>query len=125
LAPTRTIVHVPLLTTASGRVMTAMLPAVEREALLRRLGADRSARDLVEEAASLGYGASQSSVAPRMSGLAVVARGQGRPVVCISAMFIRSAVRLQEAIERYLPEIQEIAARIEAALGDQELPRAS
>jgi len=116
--------RVPLLASAAGRVYLAFCPAGQREALLEILARsddeeDRPARDHREINRLLGEVRSQGHAtatrARRVSdeiSLAVPVQVDERVLAAVTVRFAATAVSLQQAKERFLPRLRDVAARI-------------
>jgi IclR family mhp operon transcriptional activator len=115
----------PLVGTATGRAFLASLPVAQREPIIQEVMKEpqeccpvlRSDVDrLIRRAEELGYGFRNGGSIPRTSAIALPIRSKGRPVACVSAMFIKSAVSLDDAASRYLGPMHAVVRRVEAQL---------
>ncbi len=121
-------VRMPMLGSAAGRAYLAFCSAPQRDALLELLACsslpeDRLARDrpdvdrILQETRTQGFGMAQRSrrISEETS-LAIPIGSQQGVLATISVRFAASAVPLHIAIERFLPKMREVAARILADL---------
>ena len=118
-------VRVPMLASAAGRAYLAFCPEALRDALLESLAnssqpEDRLARNrsealrLLHETRAQGYGIAQR--ARRVSeetSLAIPMQAKDRVLATMSVRFASTAVPTRTAVERFLPKMRELAARIE------------
>jgi IclR family mhp operon transcriptional activator len=118
-------IRVPMLTSAAGRAYLAYCTAQQREALLELLARsslpeDRLVRSRVEverilnETRTQGFGMAQR--ARRVSeetSLAIPVRVKDRVVATLSVRYAATAVPLRTAVEQFLPQMREVAAKIE------------
>jgi IclR family transcriptional regulator, mhp operon transcriptional activator len=124
--------RVPLLTTASGRVYLAHLPATQRDSLIEILARsnkeeDKPARARPEllrsltEIKSSGYAtAARTRRLVEEISLGVPILVDDRALASLAVRFASSAVPLKTGLERFLPKLRQCAARIGALFSEQQ-----
>ncbi|MGO4328183.1 DNA-binding transcriptional regulator [Cupriavidus sp. 2TAF22] len=125
--------RLPLLLTSAGRAYLAYCSEVQRENMLNMLragagGAEQAAlandavfiRKLVERVRADGFSTNRGDWAEqrKIGGLAVPLRHGERVLGSLNVVYLSAAIDAQEAIRRFAGPLQEIAAKIEAALGE-------
>ncbi len=124
--------RLPLLLTAAGRAYLAHCGEEERRQLLHLLKADAGSEQAVflrnealvlqmlERTRAQGYATNDGDwqSQQKIGAVAVPVRHQGQILACINVVFLRKAVSMADAIERYVPELQAAVAKIEARLTD-------
>lgn len=121
----RTGLRLPLLTTAIGCVYLAHCTTEEREAILDRLKAHElrgdgfdemlaAARDKIAIAVERGYALRSGGEPERTTTIAVPVVVYSTAVGALCTTFPTSAVPLNEAVTRYVPELQDAARSIGA-----------
>lgn len=120
----------PLLTTASGRAYLAHSPAPQRDSLIEILARSNKDEDTLARARSdllrmlaeiktSGYAtATRTRRMTEEVGLSVPVRLDERASASLTVRFASSAVPLKSALERFLPKLQQCAARISASYSD-------
>ena len=116
--------RLPMLRSSAGRAYLAFCAQAEREIILQHIGRLNDAEDgaflepvwlqamLVETRAN-GYGSRDSiEFRPQTASLAVPIMVAGSVAACVSMIWIRSALTLNEAVSRHLPALRELAGRI-------------
>lgn len=116
--------RLPMLRTSAGRAYLAACPARERDLIvnhLRRideaddrpfLDVDRLAR-MIAETQARGYAIrSEGEYNPKTSSIAVAIRRNDIVFGCISIIWIRSALGLEEAVPQFASQLQETASAI-------------
>jgi IclR family mhp operon transcriptional activator len=115
--------HLPLLETSGGRAFLAFSPAAERDVVLQDLRRskkphDRMARDrdyverLLGEIRRAGYGSRSEGFNPHTSSISVPVIVNDHVKACISMIWIKKAMRIEEAVRRHLEPMKATAARI-------------
>jgi IclR family mhp operon transcriptional activator len=115
--------RLPLLETSGGRAFLAFSPAAEREVVLQDLRRskkqhDQTARDrdyveqLLRETRRVGYGSRSEGFNPHTSSISVPVVVDGRIKACISMIWIKKAMKIDEAVRQHLEPIRKTAARI-------------
>lgn len=123
--------RLPILETSSGRAYLAFCPEAEREAILERLctaagTADAAAGDraytdrLLAETRRAGFGSRTEGFNPHTASISVPVFWGGRVQACITLIWIASALRLAEAVSRYLTPVRRASNEIEARLRETE-----
>ncbi len=121
--------RLPLLYTAAGRAYLAFCDEEERQQILRLLvaGSDEQANFarnrvlielMLEKVREQGYASNDGewNQQLKIAAIAVPIRYQGHILACINVVFLKKAMKVSEAAERYLPELQAAATKIEALL---------
>ncbi len=121
--------RMPLLFTAVGRAYLAFCGDEERENLLRLLAAgddeqaslarNRSLVDaLFEKIRRDGYASNDGewSSQGKIGAIAVPIRHRGQILACINVIFLRKALSIHDAAQRYLPLLLAAVTKIEARL---------
>ena len=117
----------PVLRSAMGRAVLASASPAERELMLRMIIKSKQpdaseARDasyvraLLQETRARGYASAVGLIETHISAIALSVRSPTNVVGAVNLVFFRSAMGPSEAAERYLPQIRESVAAIEAAL---------
>lgn len=115
--------RIPVLRSAVGIAYLAFSPAATRELILSILRKSNSpddalARDpaaihrLINRALRQGYGVRDRTYRPRTCSIAVVVPHKTRVLGCIAMEFIVSALKPQEAAEKYLHLLKAAASRL-------------
>ena len=115
--------HLPLLETSAGRAFLAFSPAAERDVVLQGLRRskkphDQVARDrdyiehLLEGIRRAGYGSRSEGFRPDTSSISVPVVVDDRVKACISMIWIKKALTIDEAVRRHLQPMKKTAARI-------------
>ncbi|RWI57050.1 MAG: DNA-binding transcriptional regulator [Mesorhizobium sp.] len=116
--------RLPMLRSSAGRAYLSFCPQIEREIILQHISRLNDAEDsaflepvwlqsVLAETRANGYGSRDSiEFRPQTASLAVPVMVSGCVAACVSIIWIRSALTLNEATSRYLPTLQELAARI-------------
>lgn len=125
----RTGLRLPILSTATGCVYLAHCGAEEREAILARLQAHQihdevfdqtfedmlaAARDRIAIAAEKGYALRSGGEPERTTTIAVPVIVFSTAVGALCTSFPTSAIALEEACNKYVPELQDAARNIAA-----------
>jgi IclR family mhp operon transcriptional activator len=121
-------VHIPMMTSAAGRAYLAFCSPVRRDSLLELLArspllADRLARNhgevesLLKETRSQGFGmAHRVRRVSEETSLAIPVRAKNRVLAAIAVRYTAAAVPLRTAVEQFLPEMREVAQKIESKI---------
>lgn len=125
--------RMPVLFTAAGRAYLAFCSEEERRQILGLLAAgnDEQAnfarnRVLVElmldKVRNQGYATNDGewNQQLKIAAIAVPVRHQGQILACINVVFLKKALKVSEAADRYLPDLQAAAEKIEALLAASE-----
>lgn len=118
--------QLPMLSTAVGWAYLAFTPLQECNAILERIGAvagpDRdklgnpeAVRRTLATTRRRGYGTRQREFMAKTSSIAVPIMNGSHVLGCINIIWIDSAMAFDVATRRYLPTLQQAAARIEGA----------
>jgi IclR family mhp operon transcriptional activator len=113
----------PLLRTAAGRCYLAFCPGKERRAILDMLSRsaapeDRGASEterlatLLDAIRQRGYAIQDREINPKATGIAVPVRLEGSVLATISSIWISSAMTIEQAQSRLLPQLTAMANRI-------------
>ncbi|MDO4723308.1 MAG: DNA-binding transcriptional regulator [Comamonadaceae bacterium] len=121
--------RMPVLFTAVGRAYLSACPDTERQEILRllRQGHDEQARlarnarlvdALLQKTRSQGFGANDGDWRhqDQVRALALPVRAGARVLGCINVIFFKRAMRIEDAVPRLLPLLQEAVHDIEHAL---------
>lgn len=119
--------HLPILQTSAGRAYLAFIAPSERGTILERLqrtgkSEDAAAHDyqfierLLSETKQKGYGFRTDGFNPHTASISVPILGNGRVLACISVIWIASAMRFADAVERNLPQLKRAISQIEEQL---------
>ncbi|MDA9496868.1 DNA-binding transcriptional regulator [Bradyrhizobium sp. CCBAU 11357] len=116
--------RLPMLRTSAGRAYLAACPARERDLILNHLRRIDEADDrpfldqgrldrMIAETAARGYAIrSEGEYNPKTASIAVpIVRG-GAVFGCISIIWIRSALGIEEAVKQFAPQLQETSLAI-------------
>ncbi|RKP49702.1 DNA-binding transcriptional regulator [Pararobbsia silviterrae] len=132
--------RLPMLLTAAGRAYFGACPDAEREDILELLRAgaggeeqqsiamnDALVRNLLRRVKADGFGSNHGDWAAqgKIGAIAVALHSNGRVLASLNIVFLARAVSLAEAKRRYVPELQQAAIEIVAALEAEEAPRAA
>lgn len=134
--------RLPMLLTAAGRAYFAMCPDEEREDILEllRSGAggdeqqafarnDALVRKLIRRVRNDGFGSNHGdwTAQAKIGAVAVAISADERVIASLNVIFLSRAVRLEDAVRRYVPELQKAALDIAEALKQESeaRPRAS
>lgn len=134
--------RLPMLLTAAGRAYFAMCPDEEREDILEllRSGAggdeqqafarnDALVRKLIRRVRDDGFGSNHGdwTAQAKIGAVAVAISADERVIASLNVIFLSRAVRLEDAVRRYVPELQKAAMDIADALKQESeaRPRAS
>ncbi|CAG9202150.1 DNA-binding transcriptional activator MhpR [Burkholderia vietnamiensis] len=134
--------RLPMLLTAAGRAYFAMCPDEEREDILEllRSGAggdeqqafarnDALVRKLIRRVRDDGFGSNHGdwTAQAKIGAVAVAISADERVIASLNVIFLSRAVRLEDAVRRYVPELQKAALDIAEALKQESeaRPRAS
>lgn len=116
-------VRLSLVSRAIGRAYLAFCPAQQQDALLRALARsdspeDQAARDegtirrVLQQVRADGYALRDPSVWPASNTLAVPVFDRNGPAAALGMTFFASTLKPQEVVERYLPDLQQVAHQI-------------
>lgn len=121
--------RMPLLFTSAGRAYLAFCGDEEREQILRLLvsGNDEQAnfarnrvlvQQMLEKVRRQGYATNDGEWQQQLKigAIALPVRHQGQLLACINVVFLKKAISVSEAAERFLPELRAAVAKIEACL---------
>ena len=121
--------RMPMLFTASGRAYLAYCSDEERQQILRQLlaGDDEQARlarnetlvaHMLDKVRRQGYASNEGdwSQHSKIGALAIPIRHKGNILACINVVFLNKAVKVSEAVVRYLPELKKAVDKIETLL---------
>lgn len=119
--------HLPILQTSGGRAYLAFCTGNEREMILERLRksdkpGDAIAHDqkfverILTETRQLGYGFRTEGFNPHTASVSVPILIDGRVLACVTMIWIASALRFEEAVERNLGAIRPAVTRIQSLL---------
>lgn len=118
----------PMLTTAHGHVYFAFCSDIERKLILETLRKSshpesgqardtKSTNAIIRDVRAKGYSLRTVVLRDRVGGLAVPVMHRGNVVATISMRYFRSAMSSDEAVERYLGPLKDLAADVAATLG--------
>ncbi|NKN38193.1 helix-turn-helix domain-containing protein [Agrobacterium sp. a22-2] len=116
-----------MLTSACGLAYLAFCPEQQRVQILEHLGrfgdhVDRNShcgahtRDMIAKIRSDGYAVERRSSYPQIAAIAAPIRHEDRVLACLSIIWIPSAVKMQDGLERFLPALQRAQDAIEQKL---------
>lgn len=124
--------RIPMLMTAAGRAYLAWCSDAEREQILRLLvaGNDEQAsfarnrilvNRMIEKTREVGYASNEGEWSPqqKVSAIALPIQHQGAILGCINVIFLRKAMSIADAAQRYLPDLRQAIDKIEAQLQSQ------
>ncbi|MFM0504577.1 DNA-binding transcriptional regulator [Paraburkholderia caffeinilytica] len=129
--------RLPILLTAAGRVYFSMCPDGEREDILDLLRSgvggeeqkaiasnDALVRSLLRRVRADGFGSNHGDWAAqsKIGAVAVAVVAQERVLASLNVVFLSRAVTLAEAKVRYVPELQNAAEQMTAALASESTP---
>ena len=120
-------VSLSLVSRAIGRAYLAFCPPEQRDALLHALAMsaspeDEQARDagamqrVLDDVRNKGFAMRDPSVWPASNTLAVPVFGSNGVVCALGLTYFSSAMKPAQVIERHLPQLQDVARKIEARL---------
>jgi IclR family transcriptional regulator, mhp operon transcriptional activator len=120
-------VRLSLVSRAIGRAYLAFCPPEQQEALIEALAAsdspeDRPAHDgqglrrTLQQVREAGYALRDPQVGPASNTLAVPVFDCHGPAAALGLTFFSSTMEPQQAVERYLPELLEVARQVGARL---------
>ncbi|PJG54037.1 transcriptional regulator [Bradyrhizobium forestalis] len=116
--------RLPMLRTSAGRAYLAACPARERDLIVNHLRRIDEADDrpfldegrfnrMIEETAARGYAIrSEGEYNPKTASIAVPIVRHGAVFGCISIIWIRSALGIEEAVAQFVSQLQETASAI-------------
>lgn len=115
--------RLPLLETSGGRAFLAFSPAAERDVVLQDLRRSRKPHDqvardrdyverLMGEVRRAGYGSRSEGFNPHTSSISVPVVVDRRVKACVSMIWIKKAMKVDEAVSKYLAPMKETAGRI-------------
>lgn len=123
--------RLPILQTASGLTYLAFCPENERTHILsllsQREGSEyqlardpQRLHDKLETIRQNGYGENNQNwqQEAKIAALAVPIHDEERVLGCLSLIYIGKAMAMEQAVEKYLPALQEVAQQIEASVAD-------
>jgi IclR family mhp operon transcriptional activator len=122
--------RLPVLRTSGGRAYLAYCPAAEREIILRSLRRSRHPHDqeahdrayiktLLTQTRRAGYGSRTEGFNPHTSSISVPIIVNNRVHACITMIWIKSAMPLDEAVRHHLTAMQRTAAEISERMSVQ------
>ncbi|MBS1161822.1 MAG: regulatory protein, IclR [Proteobacteria bacterium] len=127
--------RLPVLMTSAGRAYLAFCGDEERQQILRLLiaGDDAQANfarnrvlveQMLEKVRRQGYATNDGewNEQLKISAIAMPIRHQDSVLACINVVFLRKAMSIAEAAERYQPELQAAINKIETRLKESEIP---
>ena len=127
--------RMPVLFTAAGRAYLACCGDEERQQVLHLLvsGNDEQANfarnrvlveQMLEKVRRQGYAGNEGewNQQLKIAALAMPVRHQGHVLASINIVFLKKAMSIAEAAERFLPHLQAAVAKIEAGLESSGLP---
>ena len=132
LEPLATGTQLPLLGSAAGRTYLAFCDAAERDALFTTLArggreaeqALRARTELqraIEDIRTQGYGVmSRSGRQADEVSMSVPVRGSDRTLAVLSVRYLAAALPARTALERFLPRLQQCAAKISHTFSAQQ-----
>ncbi|MCW2248623.1 IclR family mhp operon transcriptional activator [Azospirillum fermentarium] len=122
--------RMPVLSTAAGRAYLAHCGPEEREEILRMVvagGGEQAAiarnrpavERIIERVHRQGYASNDGewTEQSKVGALALALGHRGRVLGAINVVFLKKAVTIEQAAERYLPPLRAAVARIDALLG--------
>lgn len=125
--------RLPILRTSGGRAYLAFCPPAERETIFRSLRRsthphdqevhDRAyIKELLAETRRAGFGSRTEGFNPHTSSISVPIIVHNRVHACITMIWIKSAMRLDEAVRRHLAAMKRTAADISEQMSAQPEP---
>ncbi|MEI8170536.1 MAG: DNA-binding transcriptional regulator [Rhodoferax sp.] len=127
--------RMPVLFTAAGRAYLAYCSEEERQQILRQIiaGDDEHASfarnrvlvtQMLEKVRRQGYASNDGewSQQAKIGAIALPVRHKGNILACINVVFLKKAMKVPEAAQRYLPELQLAVAKIETLLNERDEP---
>lgn len=125
--------RMPVLHTSAGRAYLAWCSAEERQQILRLLvaGNDEQANfarnrvlvdQMLEKVRRQGYATNDGewNQQIKIAAIAVPIRHNGHVLASINVVFLKKAMSLAEAVERYLPELNAAVGKIQARLSEMD-----
>jgi len=123
--------RLPLLTTALGRAYLCFCGEAERHALLGNVARLydvatmarhlEQLRHLQKSTRENGFASSNGDTDPRFASLAVPIYKDGSVVAAMNLIFFRKTMKLETAVERYLPTLNSAVQRIEQEISQKEI----
>lgn len=122
--------HLPVLRTSAGRCYLGLCPDEERAIIIdhvKQLGDPEDKaflqaprlNKLLSDTRKAGLGTRfDGEFRPKTASIAVPVWSAGRLIACVSIIWVRRAMRPEDALERMVAPMQELSARISQALGD-------
>lgn len=125
--------RMPVLHTSAGRAYLAWCSAEERQQILQLLvaGNDEQANfarnrvlveQMLEKVRRQGYATNDGewNQQVKIAAIAVPIRHNGHVLASINVVFLKKAMSLAEAVERYLPELNSAVGKIQARLSEMD-----
>lgn len=125
--------RMPVLHTSAGRAYLAWCSAEERQQILQLLvaGNDEQANfarnrvlveQMLEKVRRQGYATNDGewNQQIKIAAIAVPIRHNGHVLASINVVFLKKAMSLAEAVERYLPELNSAVGKIQARLSEMD-----
>ncbi|BDH44512.1 transcriptional regulator [Salmonella enterica subsp. enterica serovar Choleraesuis] len=126
--------RLPLLQTASGLTWLAFCPDKEREQLISMLAARpgeeyQLAREplrleeILERTRRNGYGQNYRGwrQEEKIAAIAVPIHSEQRVIACLSLIYVASAMTIDQAVDKYLSPLKNVASQIELGIEEQEI----
>lgn len=127
--------RMPVLFTSAGRAYLAFCSDEERQQVLRLLvaGNDEQAsfarnrvlvEQLLEKVRRRGYASNEGewSQQTKIAAIAMPIRHHGSVLASINVVFLKKALDINEAAERYLPPLRAAVTKIETRLAESDIP---
>lgn len=127
--------RMPVLFTAAGRAYLAYCSDEERQEILRLIiaGDDEHASlarnrvlvtQMLDKVRRQGYASNDGewSQQAKIGAIALPVRHKGNILACINVVFLKKAMKVPEAAQRYLSELQLAVAKIEILLNERDEP---
>ena len=125
--------RMPVLFTAAGRAYLAYCSDEERQQILLQIvaGDDENASfarnrilvtQMLEKVRRQGYATNDGewNQQAKIGALAIPIRHKGNILACINVVFLKKALKIPEAVERYLPELRWAVQKIETLLNERD-----
>jgi len=125
--------RMPVLFTAAGRAYLAYCSDEERQQILRQIvaGDDEHASlarnrvlvtQMLEKVRRQGYATNDGewSQQVKIGAIAMPVQHKGHILACINVVFLKKAMKVPEAVERYLPELKLAVEKIETLLCERD-----
>jgi IclR family mhp operon transcriptional activator len=125
--------RMPVLFTAAGRAYLAYCSDEERQQILLQIvaGDDENASfarnrilvtQMLEKVRRQGYATNDGewNQQTKIGALAIPIRHKGHILACINVVFLKKALKIPEAVERYLPELKWAVQKIETLLSERD-----